>query len=365
MLPFFLETFANASSGIHAQGRAAAEAVEAARLEVAQAIGALAGEIVFTSGATESNNLAIQGAVRAAPKGRTKVLATAIEHKCVLETGKWLSKHGYEFELVPVMEDGTVDLSTLAEMVDERTILVSVQGASNEIGTIQPLPEVARLVHQVGALVHCDAAQVLGRIPADVEHWDVDLLSVSAHKCYGPKGVGALYVKGGGRSAAIDPLMFGGGQEAGLRSGTQNVPGIVGFGRACHIARDEMPAESRRVGQLRDDFEAALFTNLPGVFRNGPLTGRLSGNSSVRFDGVEAEALIANLPNLAISAGSACTSGAIEPSHVLVAIGLTREQAYSTIRVGMGRFTTNEEIDAAVHAICQAVTRLRRITGTN
>src|SRR6266571_1402184 len=342
MLPLFIETFANPSSSIHAQGRKAAETVEKARAHVGQAIGAAAGELVFTSGATESNNLAIQGAVRCEPAGRRKVLATAIEHKCVLESCRWLGNHGYVFEVIPVGEDGLVDLAALVDLVDDRTALVSVQAANNEIGTIQPIAEVAQVVHRAGALLHSDAAQALGRIPIDVGPWGVDLLSLSAHKCYGPKGVGALYVRGGARSAPLEPLVFGGGQEAGLRSGTLNVPGIVGFGRACQIACEEVVLDS-----------------VSRVQRNGAISRRLAGNSSLRFEGVEAEALIANLPEIAVSTGSACTSGALEPSHVLTAIGLSRQEAYSTLRIGLGRFTMESELEYTATRIAEAVSRIR------
>jgi len=363
MLPFFLETFANPSSSVHTQGRRAAEAVEQARARVALAIGAAAGEIVFTSGATESNNLAIHGAARAASGGRKKLLAISVAHKCVLSTCKWLSTQGYEFAAIPVTGDGAVDLAALVDLVDDRTILVSVQAANNEVGTIQPIAEVAQIVHRAGALLHSDAAQALGRIPMDVDLSGVDLLSLSAHKCYGPKGVGALYVSGGVRKAPLEPLLYGGGQEGGLRPGTLNVPGIVGFGRACEIAAEEGPIESRRVGRLRDWLESLVLEAVEDVHRNGALSRRLPGNSSLRFDGVEADALIANLPDIALSTGSACSSGAIEPSHVLTAMGLSREQSYGTVRLGIGRFTMEDELEYAAHRICDAVTKIRS-TGT-
>lgn len=359
MLPFFLETYANPSSSVHAHGRRAAEAVEMARAQVANAIGAAAGEIVFTSGATESNNLAIHGAARAAPRDRNKLLATAVEHKCVLETGKWLATQGYEFVTIPVSRDGVLDLGALVDLVDERTILVSVQAASNEVGTIQPIGEVAQIVHRAGALLHCDAAQALGRIPVDVVQWDVDSMSLSAHKCYGPKGVGALYLNGGPRRASLEPLLFGGGQEAGLRPGTLNVPGIVGFGKACDIVVEGLSVESRRVGRLRDWLESLLLGGLEGVHRNGALARRLPGNSSLWFDGVEADALIANLPEIALSTGSACSSGALEPSHVLTAMGLSREEANRTVRIGIGRFTMEDELAFAAERIGEAVAQIR------
>lgn len=362
MLPFFIETFANPSSNIHVPGREAADAVRTARVSLARTIDAAAGEIVFTSGATESNNLAIQGAARGAPASRRKILATAIEHKCVLESCKWLGKQGYDFHVIPVAEDGLVDLSALVDLVDDRTALVSVQAASNEIGTIQPIAEIAQVVHRVGAVFHCDAAQALGRIGIEVGSWGVDLMSLSAHKCYGPKGVGAIYIRGGAQAAPLEPLVFGGGQEGGLRSGTLNVPGIVGFGKACELVQTDLPAESARTARLRDWFESLVLDNVPGVQRNGAISRRLPGNSSLRFKGIEAEALIANLPEVAVSTGSACTSGALEPSHVLTAIGLSREDAYSTLRIGIGRFTMESELEYAARRISQVVSRIRSIS---
>lgn len=361
MLPYFVETFGNPSSSIHAAGRKAAEAVETARGAVAALIGASPGEIVFTSGATESNNLAIRGAAMRAPEGRRKILASAIEHKSVLGPCRQLTKHGYEFQLIPVMGDGLIDLAALVDLVDERTALVSVQAANNEIGTIQPIAEVAQVAHRVGAVMHCDAAQAPGRMPIDVKAWDVDLLSVSAHKVYGPKGVGALYVRGGARTAPLEPLLLGGGQERGLRAGTLNVPGIVGFGRATEVALTELQGDINRQARLRDWFETLILESVSDAHRNGALTRRLPGNSSFVFPGVDAEALIANVPDIAISTGSACTSGAPEPSHVLTAIGLSRDEAYSTVRVGIGRFTMEGELELAARTIADAVMRIRRL----
>jgi cysteine desulfurase len=245
--------------------------------------------------------------------------------------------------------------------MDERTALVSVQVANNEIGTIQPIPEVAQIVHRMGAVFHCDAAQGLGRIPIDVDLWGVDLLSLSAHKCYGPKGVGALYIRGGARSAPLEPLVFGGGQELGMRPGTLNVPGIVGFGKACDISGEEMVEEASRIRRLRDWFEKLVMGCVPHVLRNGALSRRLPGNSSLRFEGVDAEALIANVPDIALSTGSACTSGAMEPSHVLTAIGLSRGEASNTIRVGIGRFTMESELHYAADRISRVVERIRQL----
>jgi cysteine desulfurase len=357
MLPFFIESFANPSSS-HRQGRAAAAAVSHARSQVAGVLGASPGEIVFTSGATESNNLAVLGAARAAPATRRKIIVSAIEHKAVMEPAVWLERSGFEVVRLPVETDGCVDLYELANSVDERTAIVSIQAANNEIGTIQPISEITQIVHRAGALFHCDAAQALGRIPVDVIEWDVDLLSMSGHKCYGPKGIGALYIRGGPRNAPLEPLFAGGGQEGGLRPGTLNSPGIVGLGRACELIAED-PAEGARLAHLRDRFEQDLQRQLPWISRNGPNVRRLPGNSSIRIPGVDAEAMIANLPDVTLSTGSACTAGALAPSHVLLAIGLTRAAAHETVRVGIGRFTMEEDLRYAVERISAAAVFLR------
>lgn len=361
MLPYLVESFANPASVVHQLGQVAADAVEEARHAVASVIGARAPEIIFTSGATESNNLAILGAAAAADGGpRRRIVASAIEHKAVLQAGQALGRRGWEFVTAPVLSDGVLDLGALVDLLDERTLLVSVQAANNEIGTIQPISEIAQVVHRVGSLFHCDAAQALGRMPIDVVLWDVDLLSLSGHKCYGPKGIGALFVRGGTRTAPLMPIMFGGGQEGGLRPGTVNVPGVVGFGRACALVADQLSDEIQRIAGLRDRFERLLLETVPDTHRNGAIDRRLPGNSSLRFDGVDAEALIANLPHIALSTGSACTSGALEPSHVLTAIGLSREQAYSTVRVGIGRFTSGQELERAARDMAEGVRKIRR-----
>lgn len=359
MLPYFLECYANPSSAIHEPGREAAEAVERAREQVAAAIGALAGEIVFTSGATESNNLAILGVARAAPPDRRKILVSAIEHKSVLEPAKYLRKEGFEVHLIPVDRDGLLDLGALADLVDESTLLVSVQAANNEIGTIQPVLEVVQLARRVGALVHCDAAQALGRMPIDVKLWGVDFISLSAHKCYGPKGVGALYVAAGPRTAPIEPVAFGGGHEVGLRPGTLNVPGIVGFGKACEIAIQELPIESERVARLRNRFEREITAAVEEVRINGAATRRLPGTSSLLIHGVDAEALVARAYPVILSSGSACSSGALEPSHVLTAIGLSRQQAYSTVRLAFGRFTSDSDLPVVLETMVDAISQIR------
>ncbi len=360
MLPYFGEVYGNPSSALHALGNAAAEAVEEARQQVAALIGAVRGEVLFTAGATESNNLALFGLARGAGKGR-RIVTTAVEHKAVLAPCQELGKQGFDVVVLPVDEDGAVDLAAAEEAITEDTLLVSVQAANNEIGTIQPVTQVGRLAHDEGALVHCDAAQAVGRIPVDVDDWDVDLLSISAHKLYGPKGVGALYVRGGPYALPISPLLVGGGQEKGLRAGTLNVPAIVGLGEAGRLCEQRLPEESVRIGALRDRLEEAVLDAIPDVRRNGALENRLQGNSSLTFPGVDAEALVVNASELAISTGSACTSGAPEPSHVLLATGLSRDEAHSTIRIGVGRFNTEEEMDRAAESIAGAFERLARM----
>ena len=347
MLPHFLDTFANPASSLHYAGRRAADAVERARGRVASAIGAERNEIVFTSGATESNNLAILGSAVGAPGRRRKVLASAVEHKSVLAPCQVLSNRGFEFHSIPVDRDGRLDVEGLASLVDDETFLLSVQAVNNEIGTIQPVVEAVQIAHSAGALVHCDAAQALGRVPVDVGDWGVDLLSLSGHKCYGPKGTGALYVRGGTRSAPLEPLLYGGGQEGQLRPGTHNVPGIVGLGAAAELAEAEREADTRRIKALRDWFEYRVMASVPRARRNGSVTTRVAGSSSITFPGIDAEALIANLRHIHVSTGSACTSGAPEPSHVLLALGLSRDEAFATLRVGFGRFLLENEVRTA------------------
>jgi len=355
MLPYFLDRFANPSSSTHAAGRGVAAAVEAARGQVASAIAAEPSEIVFTSGATESNNLAILGSIGGAPPTRRRILASAIEHKSVLGPCENLRERGYDFELIPVEPDGRVDLGSFAQRMDERVALASVQAVNNEIGTIQPVREIVQIAHAGGALVHCDAAQALGRIPVDVGDLGVDLLSLSAHKCYGPKGVGALYIRGGAQVAPLEALVFGGDQEAGLRSGTLNVPGIVGFGLAAEIAALEREAEIKRIAPLRDWLEEQISKRILEWRRNGPRTDRVACNSSLTFPGVEADALIVRLRDVHVSTGSACMVGAPAPSHVLTAIGLTRQEAYSTVRIGLGRFTTEQDMMHAASRLTRSI----------
>ena len=363
MLPFFTKLHANPSS-THPSGQRAREAVEEARAQVASLIGAHPAEIVFTSGATESNNLAILGTAEALENRteRRQLVTTRLEHKAVLEPLQRLERKGFNVQYLPVLPSGRVELEAATQMIDGHTLLVSVQVANNEIGTIQPVAELTTFAREQGTIFHCDAAQAVGKIPIDVDALDVDLLSLSAHKLYGPKGVGALYIRGGARGLPLAPLWVGGGQEHGLRSGTLNVPGIVGLGKACALCEDGLAEEQRRLEVLRDAFEHELLRLVPNVRRNGDLDHRLPHNSSLTFPTVDAEALLINVPDLVLSTGSACTSGALEPSYVLQAVGLSREDAYRTLRVGIGRFTTKDELEIAVQLLQGALESLKALT---
>lgn len=359
MLPYFSEAFGNPSSTIHSEGRKVADAVEAARSQVAKLINARPKEIIFTSGATESNNIAVQGLIRQAGEKRKKIITSRIEHKAILNQCKALEKLGYETQYLTVNKFGEINLDQAEELVDENTLIVSIQTASNEIGTIQPIKSLAKIAHSNGAYFHTDAAQAIGKIPIDVHDWDVDLLSISAHKFYGPKGIGALYIKGGAYSIPISPLVYGGEQEFNLRSGTLNVPGIIGIGKACELCSSELEKDSQHLSSLRNYLEKALIEQVE-LCVNGSIDNRLPNNSSLTFPGLDAEALVVNMPELAISTGSACTSGALEPSHVLQAIGMSREEADSTLRIGLGRFNTREEIVEASSIIVRTVEKLNK-----
>ena len=360
MLPHFSASFGNASSTTHKFGRQAARAVEIARQQVANLIGASPGEIVFTSGATESNNLALKGLVAGVANrtSRKRIVTTAIEHKAILDPCKNLAEQGFEVIYLPVDGTGRVDLEAASTLIDERTLLVTVHAANNEIGTIQPIADVAVIAHRHGVLVHTDASQAVGKVAVNVATLGTDLLSLSGHKLYGPQGVGALYVQGGPGGLPLAPLVFGGGQERHLRPGTLNVPGIVGLGKACELSLSMLKDEARRIGKLRDMLERDLLAFASNVWRNGDLDHRLPHNSSLTFRDVDAEALIANCPELALSTGSACTSGAIEPSHVLQSIGLSRKDGFSTLRLGLGRFTTEAEVQFAARCLGEANRRL-------
>lgn len=364
MLPYFSETFGNPSSRGHAFGRAAEDAVEHARQQVAAAIGARPREIVFTSGATEANNLALIGAARARRSAGDgdHVIGVVIEHKSVLEPLKAMADEGYSVTMIEVDEHGMVDPADVQRAMTDRTSLVTCMLANNEIGTIEPVAEIAAIAHRGGAWIHTDAVQAVGKIPVDVDDLDVDLLSMSAHKFYGPKGSGALYVRQQPRRIKLEAGICGGGQERGLRSGTHNVPGIVGLGVACEIGEAEREAESARLAGLRDRLQAGLRANVEGVMVNGHPGRRLPHNLNVTVPYVDGEALLLTLDDIACSSGSACRSSAPGASHVMKAIGRDDELARSSIRFGLGRWTTEEEIDYAIGRVAETVTRLRALS---
>jgi cysteine desulfurase len=356
MLPWFTEKFGNPHSAEHRMGQEAEAAVEEARASVAALIGAEAREIVLTSGATESNNLAIKGAARfAAAHGnaRRRIVTVATEHKCVLAAVADLAEEGFEPVVLPVGPDGLLDLDRLAAAVDETTLLVSVMAVNNEIGVVQDLAAISAIARQAGAMLHSDAAQGAGKIPLDVNGLGLDLVSISGHKLYGPKGVGALYVRRRPR-ARLSPLFSGGGQERGLRSGTLPSPLVVGLGEACRIAAAEMEGEAARLAGLRARLETGLGGAIPGLVLNGSAEARIAGNLNLTFPAATAEAMLRLCPDLCVSTGSACSSAAVEPSYVLTALGLTAEQAGRTLRLGLGRFTSEADVDYAVAALAAA-----------
>ena len=361
MLPYFSHSFGNAASRQHAYGWEAQKAVDTARAQVAALIGASVSEIVFTSGASESNNLAIKGAVRARRDRGDHVITAATEHKSVLDSCKCLEKEGVRVTCLGVDEHGFVNLDELRRTITDRTILISIMSANNEIGVLQPIREIADLAQMRGVLFHTDAAQAAGKIPLDVSSCAVDLLSLTAHKYYGPKGAGALYVRRRKPKIELQCQIDGGGHENGFRSGTLNVPGIVGLGLAADICRTEMPEESRRLAALRDRLFDGLRRGVDGVRLNGPLGDRrLPHNLHVSFDDVEGEALLMALGDLAVSTGSACSSGSQAPSHVLQAIGAVGDRASASIRFGLGRPTTEADIDFAIERVTTVVRSLRR-----
>jgi len=359
MLPFFCEHFGNAASHTHSFGWAAEEAVGQARAQVAALVGAEAREIVFTSGATESDALALRGAAHARRERGDHIVTTAIEHKAVLDTCKRLESEGFRVTCVPVGGDGVVDPEAIEAALESRTILVSVMAANNEIGTLQPLAAIGERTRSRGILLHTDAAQAVGKVRLDVDSMHLDLVSMSAHKMYGPKGVGALYVRRGERRVQLVPQTDGGGQERGLRSGTLNVPGIVGLGAACDIARLEMAAEAERLRSLRDRLQDGIHSRLEGVTLNGSRQHRLPGNLNLSFAGVQGESLLMAMNDVAVSPGAACDSAHSEPSHVMRALGVPDDLARSSIRFGLGRFNTAEEVDYVIDRVVGAVQRLR------
>ncbi len=361
MLPFFTEKFGNPHSRSHAYGWEAEEAVETARGEVASIIGADAKEVVFTSGATESNNLAIKGVARFYQDRKRHIITVQTEHKCVIDSCRALEQEGFDVTYLPVGADGLLDLDLLANAIRDDTVLVSVMGVNNEIGVIQPLAEIGALCRERGVFFHSDCAQAVGKIPLDVNEMKIDLLSISGHKIYGPMGIGALYVRRRPR-VRLRALMSGGGQERGMRSGTLPAPLCVGLGAACRIAEAEMAAEAERTGMLARRLYDGIINQIPDVTLNGNAEKRVPGNLNLSFAYVEGESMMMAIKDLAVSSGSACTSTSLEPSYVLRALGVEEEMAHTSIRFGIGRFNTEAEIDYAVETIVDHVGRLREMS---
>jgi cysteine desulfurase len=363
MLPYFNSTFGNAASRTHAFGWNAEAAVESARETIAQFIGASSGkEIVFTSGATEGNNLAIKGAAEYYQSRGNHIVTTAIEHKSVLDSCKRLERQGFEVTYVGVGQNGIVDPAKIESAITDKTILVSVMLANNEVGTIQPIAEIGQITRARSVLLHCDAVQGVGKTPFDVEKMNVDLASITAHKIYGPKGIGALYVRRARPRVRLVSQMDGGGHERGNRSGTLNVAGIVGFAKACELMMSEGQEENRRIAALRDRLQRRLEAGLDELKLNGDAERRLGGNLNLSFSFVEGEGLMMAIKDVAVSSGSACTSASLEPSYVLKAMGLDEELAHSSLRFGIGRFNTEAEVDYVADLLVQKVKKLRDIS---
>jgi cysteine desulfurase len=366
MMPFFSVKFGNAASRNHAFGWDAEAAVEKARGQIAKLIGATAKEIIFTSGATESNNLAIKGIAEMHRERGNHIIAQATEHKAVLDTCKKLEKQGFVVTYLQPQADGLIDIEELKRAIvtegPNKTILVTIMFANNEIGVIQPIAEIGKLCHEKGVLFHTDAVQAVGKIPVDVQAMNIDVLSLTAHKIYGPKGVGALYVRRRNPRVQLTEQINGGGHERGMRSGTLNVPGIVGLGKACEICGEEMVAESKRLSELRDYLRAKLEAALDYVQVNGNMEHHLPGNLNMSFVYVEGESLLMGINDIAVSSGSACTSATLEPSYVLKALGLGDEVAHSSIRFGLGRFNTRAEVDYVADKLIDVVLKLRELS---
>jgi len=362
MLPYFSENFGNAASRNHAFGWKAEEGVEHAREQVAKLIGATPKEIIWTSGATESNNLAIKGVAEMYREKGNHIITEVTEHKAVLDTCKRLEKYGYEVTYLPVQKDGRVNLDDVRKAITPRTILLTIMYANNEIGVVQPVAELGALAKEKGVFFHVDGVQAAGKIPVDVNKENIDLLSLSGHKLYGPKGVGALYVRRRNPRVQLSPLIDGGGHERGMRSGTLNVTGIVGFGKACELCLDEMPVESARLRGMRDRLKDRIFSELDEVFINGSMTHRLPHNINISFAYVEGESMLMGINDVAVSSGSACTSATLEPSYVLKALGVGEDLAHTSIRFGLGRFNTDEEVDYVAARVVETVKRLRELS---
>jgi cysteine desulfurase len=362
MLPYFTEKFGNAASRNHSFGWAGEEAVETARQQIASLINATAKEIIFTSGATESDNLMIKGVAEMYREKGNHIITQAIEHKAVLDTCKRLEKNGYEVTYLPVQKDGRVNPEDVRKAIKPTTILVTVMYANNEIGAINPIAEIGKIAKEHGIIFAVDGVQAVGKIPVDVIKDNIDLLAISAHKLYGPKGVGALYVRRRNPRVQLSAIIDGGGHERGMRSGTLNVTGIVGLGKACELCQQEMVEEGARLAKLRDRLKAGLEAKLDEVYINGSLEHRLPNNLNMSFAYVEGESLLMGINDVAVSSGSACTSATLEPSYVLKALGVGEDLAHTSIRFGLGRFTTEEEVDYVIDKMVQVVTKLRELS---
>jgi cysteine desulfurase len=362
MLPYFTEYYGNSASRNHAFGWQAEEAVENGREQVASLIGASAKEIIITSGATESNNLAIKGVASMYRKKGNHIITVVTEHKATIDPCKRLERDGYHVTFLPVDAEGRVSPEQVAEAITDKTILVSIMAANNEIGTVQPVAAIGKVCKKRGVLFHTDGVQAVGKIPVDVEEMGIDLLSLSGHKIYGPKGIGALYVRRKDPRVRLDPQIDGGGHERGMRSGTLPVPGIVGLGMACELCRKEMDTEIPRLIALRERLRLGIQGQLEDVYLNGHPTERLPGNLNLSFAFVEGEAMMMGIKDVAVSSGSACTSASLEPSYVLKALGVGDELAHSSIRFGLGRFNTEEEVDYVIQDVVRAVNHLREMS---
>ncbi len=362
MLPYFTQTFGNAASRNHPFGWEAEEAVEKARKQVADLIGANAKEVIFTSGATESNNLAIKGVAEMYREKGNHIITCVTEHKAVIDTCKKLEKQGYRVTYLPVQKDGRIEIEALKAAITDKTILITIMSANNEIGVLQPIAEIGAIAKEKGIIFHTDAVQAAGKVPFNVNEMKVDLASISAHKMYGPKGVGALYVRRRNPRVLLAEQISGGGHERGMRSGTLNVPGIVGLGKAAELCKAEMAADTERLRQLRDYLNERLHKNLDELYINGSMEHRLPHNLNISFAYVEGESLLMGINDVAVSSGSACTSASLEPSYVLKALGAGDDLAHSSIRFGLGRWTTKEEVDYVIDKLTNVVQRLREMS---
>jgi len=361
MMPYFTHQFGNPHSRSHSYGWEAEEGVEKARGQVAKLIGADEKEVIFTSGATESNNLAIRGVAEFYKDRKNHIVTTVTEHKCVLDTCRHLEQNGFEVTYLPVQKNGLVDLEELRAAITDKTVVVSIMAVNNEIGVIQPLAEIGKICREKKVFFHTDAAQAAGKIPLDVEAMNIDMMSISGHKIYGPKGIGALFVRRKPRVRLV-PLIVGGGQERGFRSGTLPTPLCVGLGEAAEICMKEMDGEAKRLKKLQDRMLKGLHAKLPEIYVNGDLEQRIPGNLNISFAHVEGESLMMGIKGLSVSSGSACTSASLEPSYVLRALGVEEEMAHTSLRIGLGRFTTEQEVDTAVADLVHHVTKLREMS---